>query len=165
MRYVYRDVLDSVYEVPLVYFDLNDDYGLVYRRVQQELSSRGETSKNLQDWFISGRDIDPDAYDEIEYYTDSSVLAAVPLKLDLLSASGALFHKARNPRMILNTGDDAVVIGIDPAVQRMAGSEHSFDGIIASGAHVVEVGVAFSNNRLPDEDLGSVGMRDLIRVG
>ena len=70
MRYVYRDVLDSVYEVPLVYFDLNDDYGLVYRRVQQELSSRGETSKNLQDWFISGRDIDPDAYDEIEYYTD-----------------------------------------------------------------------------------------------
>lgn len=70
MRYVYRDVLDAVYEVPLVYFDLNDDYGLVYRRVQQELNSRGETSRNLQDWFISGRDIDPDAYDEIEYYTD-----------------------------------------------------------------------------------------------
>ena len=70
MRYVYNDVLDSVYEVPLVYFDLNDDYGLVYRRVQQELNSRGEMSRNLQDWFISGRDIDPDAYDEIEYYTD-----------------------------------------------------------------------------------------------
>lgn len=70
MQYVYRDVLDSVYEVPLVYFDLNDDYGLVYRRVQQELNNRGETSRNLQDWFISGRDIDPDAYDEIEYYTD-----------------------------------------------------------------------------------------------
>ena len=27
-------------------------------------------SRNLQDWFISGRDVDPDAYDEIEYYTD-----------------------------------------------------------------------------------------------
>lgn len=70
MRYVYRDVLDAVYEVPVVYFDLNNDYGLVYRRVQQELNSRGEMSRNLQDWFISGRDIDPDAYDEIEYYTD-----------------------------------------------------------------------------------------------
>ena len=38
--------------------------------MQQELSSRGESSRNLQDWFISGRDIDPDAYDEIEYYTE-----------------------------------------------------------------------------------------------
>lgn len=70
MRYVYKDVLDAVYEVPLVYFDLNNDYGLVYRKVQQELRSRGEVSRNLQDWFISGRDVDPDAYDEIEYYTD-----------------------------------------------------------------------------------------------
>ena len=70
MSYVYRDVLDAVYEVPLVYFDLNGDYGHVYRNVQRELNSRGEPSRNLQDWFISGRDIDPDAYDEIEYYTD-----------------------------------------------------------------------------------------------
>lgn len=70
MRYVYKDVLDGIYEVPLVYFDINNDYGLVYRKVQQELSSRGESSRNLQDWFISGRDIDPDAYDEIEYYTE-----------------------------------------------------------------------------------------------
>ena len=70
MRYVYEDVLDGIYEVPLVYFDINDDYGLVYRRVQQELNNRGEPSRNLQDWFISGRDIDPDAYDEIEYYTE-----------------------------------------------------------------------------------------------
>jgi len=70
MSYVYRDVLDGLYEVPLVYFDLNNDYGLVYRRVQQELRSRGESTRQLQDWFISGRDIDPDAYEEIEYYTD-----------------------------------------------------------------------------------------------
>ena len=70
MRYVYEDVLDGIYEVPLVYFDINNDYGLVYRRVQQELNNRGEPSRNLQDWFISGRDIDPDAYDEIEYYTE-----------------------------------------------------------------------------------------------
>lgn len=70
MRYVYKDLLDGLYEVPLVYFDINNDYGLVYRKVQQELSSRGESSRNLQDWFISGRDIDPDAYDEIEYYTE-----------------------------------------------------------------------------------------------
>lgn len=57
MRYVYEDVLDGIYEVPLVYFDINNDYGLVYRRVQQELNNRGEPSRNLQDWFISGRDI------------------------------------------------------------------------------------------------------------
>ena len=70
MNYVYGDVLNAVYEVPLVYFDLNDDYGLVYRKVQRELNNRGDYSRNLQDWFISGREIDPDAYDEIEYYTD-----------------------------------------------------------------------------------------------
>ena len=70
MRYVYHDVLDSIYEIPLVYFDLNNDYGIVYRRVQQELNRRGENTRNLQDWFISGREIDPDAFDEIEYYTD-----------------------------------------------------------------------------------------------
>ena len=62
--------MNAVYEVPLVYFDLNDDYGLVYRKVQRELNNRGDYSRNLQDWFISGREIDPDAYDEIEYYTD-----------------------------------------------------------------------------------------------
>ena len=70
MRYIYRDILDAVYEVPVVYFDLNNDYGRVYRNVQRELNERGETSRNLQDWFISGRDIDPDAFEEIEYYTD-----------------------------------------------------------------------------------------------
>ena len=70
MSYVYGDVLNAVYEVPLVYFDLNDDFGLVYRKVQRELNNRGDYSRNLQDWFISGREIDPDAYDEIEYYTD-----------------------------------------------------------------------------------------------
>ena len=42
----------------------------MYRNVQRELNERGETSRNLQDWFISGRDIDPDAFEEIEYYTD-----------------------------------------------------------------------------------------------
>ncbi len=70
MNYVYGDVLNNIYKVPLVYFDMKDDYGLVYRRVQHELIRRGEDSRNLQDWFISGRDIDPDAFDEIEYYTD-----------------------------------------------------------------------------------------------
>lgn len=69
-RYVYNDVLNAVYEVPLVYFDLRDDYGLVYRKVQRELADRGESSRNLQDWFISARDMDPDAYDEVDYYTD-----------------------------------------------------------------------------------------------
>lgn len=70
MQYVYDDVLNAVYEVPLVYFDLNNDYGLVFRRVQQELANQGKDSRYLHNWFISGRDIDPDAYDEIEYYTD-----------------------------------------------------------------------------------------------
>lgn len=93
------------------------------------------------------------------------ILAAVPLKLDFLSAPGALFHKARNLCVVLNTGDDAVVIGIDPAVQWMTGSEHGFDGIIAAGAHMIEVGVTLTNDRLPDKDLGGVGMRDLIRIG
>lgn len=70
MHYIYKDVLNSVYEVPIVYFDLCDDYGLVYRKVQRELNERGDSARNLQEWFISAREIDPDAFDEVDYYTD-----------------------------------------------------------------------------------------------
>ena len=66
--------------------------------------------------------------------------------------------------MVLNTGDDAVVIGIDPAVQWMTGSEHGFDGIIAAGAHMIEVGVTLSDNGLPDKKLGCKCMRHLICI-
>lgn len=70
MNYVYRDLVDAVYEVPVVYFDLNNDFGLVYRNIQRELNRRGDNSRELYEWFVSGRDADPAAFDEIKYYTE-----------------------------------------------------------------------------------------------
>ena len=71
MSYVYRDVLDAVYSVPLVYFDvMSKDYGLVYRQVKKTLIEREDDSRNLDDWFICGREIDCEAYKEIEFYTE-----------------------------------------------------------------------------------------------
>lgn len=82
MHYIYDDVLNAVYEVPLVYFDLNNDHGVVYQNVQRKLIERNGTARNLLDWFISARDIDPDAYDEVVYYTDM-VRALVNGKLSI----------------------------------------------------------------------------------
>jgi len=70
MGYIFRDVLNSSYEVPLVYFDLKGDYGHIYKKVQGELNKQGDTSRNLKEWFISAREIDPDGFEEVEYYLD-----------------------------------------------------------------------------------------------
>ena len=67
--------------------------------------------------------------------------------------------------MALHTGLDAVVIIHDSAIQRMIGGNQRQDLIIAAGAHMVKVRIALAHNRFPNEQLGSEGVGQLIRIG
>ena len=68
MQYIFDDLLNNVYEVPVVYFDLKDDYWKVYHNLQKELQGRGADYRNLQNWFIPAREIDENAFDEVLHY-------------------------------------------------------------------------------------------------
>ena len=66
MNYIYGDLLNSNYEVPVAYFDLNEDYGKIYRRLKSELPDI--EARSLDDRFISVKEYDEDAYIEAEHY-------------------------------------------------------------------------------------------------
>ena len=94
-----------------------------------------------------------------------NILTAVPRKLNGLCAAAASAHKARANGMALHAGLDAVVIIHDSAIQRMIGGNQRQDLIIAAGAHMVKVRIALAHNRFPNEQLGSEGVGQLIRIG
>ena len=68
MNYIYRDLLNKLYEVPVAYFDLRNDYGRIFSRLYRELPI--EEANTLKDRFISVRECDEDAYLEAEYYLE-----------------------------------------------------------------------------------------------
>ena len=67
--------------------------------------------------------------------------------------------------MALYAGLDAVVIVHDSAIQRMIGGNQRQDLVIAAGAHMVKVRIALAHNRFPNEQLGSEGVGQFIRIG
>ena len=68
MNYIYNDLLNGTYEVPVVYFDLSADYGRIYNRLRSELPK--QEADLLRDRFLSVREYDEDAYYEAEYYLE-----------------------------------------------------------------------------------------------
>ena len=94
-----------------------------------------------------------------------NILTAVPRKLNGLCAAAASAHKARANGMALHAGLDAVIIIHDSAIQRMIGGNQRQDLVIAAGAHMVKVRIALAHNRFPNEQLGSEGVSQLIRIG
>ena len=94
-----------------------------------------------------------------------NVLTAVPRKLNGLCAAAASAHKARANGMALHAVLDAVVIVHDSAIQRMIGGNQRQDLVIAAGAHMVKVRIALAHNRFPNEQLGSEGVGQFIRIG
>ena len=94
-----------------------------------------------------------------------NILTAVPRKLNGLCAAAASAHKARANGMALHAVLDAVVIVHDSAIQRMIGGNQRQDLVIAAGAHMVKVRIALAHNRFPNEQLGSEGVGQLIRIG
>ena len=94
-----------------------------------------------------------------------NVLTAIPRKLNRLCAAAASAHKARANGMALHAVLDAVVIVHDSAIQRVIGRNQRQDRVIAAGAHMVKVCIALAHNRFPNEQLGSKGVGQLIRIG
>lgn len=92
------------------------------------------------------------------------VFAAVPFKLNHSCFTGTPCHEAGNDRVRFYTGFHGVVPAHDPAVERMTGTHSTLYGVIAAGAHVIEVGVTLSDNGLPDKKLGCKCMRHLICI-
>ena len=93
-----------------------------------------------------------------------NVLTAIPRKLNRLCAAASA-HKAGANGMALHAVLDAVVIVHDSAIQWVIGRNQRQDRVIAAGAHRVKVRIALAHNRFPNEQLGSEGVGQLIRVG
>ena len=66
LPYLYKDLVEHTYEVPVVYFDLNKDYEYIFSKVSKDLEDESEYS--LSERFISVRECDEDAFLEAEYY-------------------------------------------------------------------------------------------------
>lgn len=62
-NYVQKALVDHRYEVPMVYFPMNNDYDLIL----DHLFKRG-IQVNTEWEFIDARNVDMDAYDEVKYY-------------------------------------------------------------------------------------------------
>ena len=61
-------LIEKTYEVPIVYFDLKNDYEKLFSSVMDNLQD--ESADSLRERFISVREADEDAYFEAEYYTE-----------------------------------------------------------------------------------------------
>lgn len=72
-NYVFQDIVNRRYGVPLVYFDLSDDYHKLFVNAQRLFTNVHPNTSALNDlacYFIRGRDIDPDAHYEIGFYSE-----------------------------------------------------------------------------------------------
>lgn len=72
-KYVFQDIVNRRYSVPLVYFDLSDDYLKLFVDAQSRFIDVRHNTFALNDlkcYFIRGREIDPDAHDEIKFYSE-----------------------------------------------------------------------------------------------
>ena len=64
--------------------------------------------------------------------------------------------------MVLDAGDHAVVMGCDPAAQRMGRLDKIHDGVLAACANVVEVLIALSHDGFPYQKLSGIKVRQLV---
>jgi hypothetical protein len=70
IAYILNDLIESRYEVPMVYFDLNGDFYKVADRLFTNLQLRGLPTLTIENDFIHAKAIDPEGYEEVCYYAD-----------------------------------------------------------------------------------------------
>ena len=64
--------------------------------------------------------------------------------------------------MPLNACRNGIVIAHDPTVQRVVRADLLHDGAFAARADLVEVGIALTDDRFPDQKLRGNGMSQLV---
>lgn len=65
-RYVLPDILSLRYEVPVVYFSVNDDFDIIVEKFEKKKT--GISDAKVGEDLIDVREIDPDAYEEVMSY-------------------------------------------------------------------------------------------------
>ena len=64
IQYVLPDILSGRYDVPIIYFDIENDYEKMIRKVYKQ------TYQNIEYDVIHPKEIDPSGYDEFLNYVD-----------------------------------------------------------------------------------------------
>lgn len=64
IKYVLPDIIKDRYDVPIIYFDLENDYHKILRKIYKE------TNINVEYDIIHPKEIDPRGYDEFLHYVD-----------------------------------------------------------------------------------------------
>lgn len=70
MAYIYNDLLTGRYEIPLVYFDINDDFYKVADRLFMDRQYQGLAPISIETDLIHARAVDPEGYDEVHFYVE-----------------------------------------------------------------------------------------------
>ncbi len=92
--YFLNALINVVYEVPVVYYDINNDYEYVAEQLWKFHQSTGRRVVTISEDFISARAVDPKSYDEVLFYKD--------LVMALLNGS------LRPEELIANASDDTL---------------------------------------------------------
>ena len=69
-KYFLNDLYNIRYEVPVVYFDLNNDFELVASKLIEYRQKKGKNTIYINEDFICARAIDYEAFQEVSYYVD-----------------------------------------------------------------------------------------------
>lgn len=90
MKYIYNDLLTNRYEVPLVYFDTNEDFYRIADRLFKDCQILGLPTIVVETDLIHARSVDSEGYAEVCFYVDL-VMALVNGKIspdDLIKEAG-----------------------------------------------------------------------------
>lgn len=69
-RYFLNDLYDVKYEVPVVYFDINNDFNIVASKLIEYRQKKDESKTYINEDFICAKAVDYDAFQEVYYYVD-----------------------------------------------------------------------------------------------
>ena len=79
-KYILDDLVSGRYEVPVVYFDIDEDFIQLYEAVLRQCQERGFFPPEIGEDYVAARKVDFYAFDEVSYYWDL-VMALVQGKM------------------------------------------------------------------------------------
>lgn len=70
LKYILNDLLKNRYEIPLVYFDINNDFYKIADKLFTDRQSKGLPPLSIEEDLIHAKAVDPNSFEEVYYYVD-----------------------------------------------------------------------------------------------
>lgn len=70
LKYILNDLLENRYEIPLVYFDINNDFYKIADKLFTDRHAKGLPPLSIEEDLIHAKSVDPNSFEEVYYYVD-----------------------------------------------------------------------------------------------